>query len=93
MGVCGNKRSSVLLESSYVAAFAMGGCIQEICPEMLILGKQPVFLHKSVRNWKGLGVCRGEVVAVKLPGAWACPSAGQWDSAFHPQVLTATLLL
>lgn len=61
MGVCSNKRSSVPLESSHVAAFAVRGRVQEICPEMLILGKPPVFLHKSVRNWKEPGVCRGGV--------------------------------
>lgn len=47
------------MESSHVAAFAVRGCVQEICPEMLILGKSPVFLHKSGRSWKEPGVCRG----------------------------------
>lgn len=38
LGVCSNKRISVPLES-YVTAFAVRECVQEICPEMFILGK------------------------------------------------------
>lgn len=92
MGVCSNKRSSVLLDSSYVTAFAMRWCVQKICPEMLILGKQPIFLHKSVRrNWKGPGVCRaGGRVLSSHAEPRASPSTGQQDSAFRPQVLSAT---
>lgn len=61
VSVCSNKRSSVPVESSHVAAFAVRRCVQEILPEMLILGKSPVFLHKSVRSWKESGVCRGGI--------------------------------
>lgn len=44
-------RSCVPLESSHRAAFSMRGAECAICPEMLILRKQPVCLRMSVRMY------------------------------------------
>lgn len=78
MGVCSTKRSHVPLESPYVTAFAGRGCVQRICPEMLILGKGSIFLPRSVRrNRKGPRRCRrrGRVLS-SHPEPRASPAQG-----------------
>lgn len=90
MGVCSTKRSHVPLESPYVTAFAVRGCVLRICPELLILGKGSIFLPRSVRrNQKGPRRCRrrGRVLS-SHPEPRASPSTGPQEAAFRPHVLS-----